>query len=247
MKFGIQLYTVREHTDDTQFKETISRLADMGFQGIEFAWRFGGMEPDALADFLKSARLECCGLHTSLDALLDPADKNYAYALACGARFITTSLASSTAEFKELAPKLEKAGSVARGKGLRLTYHNHHQEFTSLVDGVRAQDYLIRHTAPGLVELELDIGWIKKGGEDSMAYWREHGNRAPQIHLRDYDPKTDKVTDIGKGFIDLSAVMAQARDFNTAWLIYEQDCYPVCAFDSCQACAELAGRCGLIQ
>jgi sugar phosphate isomerase/epimerase len=244
MKLGIQLYTVREYTDDARFRDTLRQLAAMGFRGVELAWRYGGMEPEALAEFLSSLGLECCGLHVPLAVLTDAASCEYAYARACGAKFITTSLASETARFPQLVSNLDAAGRVAQRQGLVLTYHNHHQEFAEQVAGQRAEDYLIAHTDPDLVRLELDLGWIRKGGTEPMAYWREHGLRTPQIHLRDYDVAADRVTDVGTGFIDLPKVLEQARELRTEWLIYEQDWYPVSAFDSCRACAALARACG---
>lgn len=36
---GIQLYTVRDMTDEENFQETLRAIADLGFQGVEFAWK----------------------------------------------------------------------------------------------------------------------------------------------------------------------------------------------------------------
>jgi len=246
MQFGIQLYTVRDHTDDDSFKDTLKRLADMGFQGVEFAWKYGGMEPEELADFLSSLGLTCCGLHLQLDELLDPDHKVYEYALACASPYVTTSLAGQTAEFEQLAPKVDEAARVAAAKGLQFTYHNHHQEFTDSVGGLLAQNYLTMHTDPALVGLEIDLGWIMKAGVDPLTYWQVQAERTPQIHLRDYSVEEGQITDIGAGFIDLAAVAEQGREFGLDWLIYEQDRYPVSAFDSCRLCADRARAAGII-
>jgi len=246
MELGIQLYTVRDHTADDQFQDTLKRIADMGFQGVEFAWRYGGMAPAELAGFLTSIGLKCCGMHLQLGELLDPNHQVYEYALGCASKYVTTSLAGQTDDFAELVPKLNQVGKIARAKGLQFTYHNHHQEFTNCVGDLSAQDYLTANTDPATVALEIDLGWVAKGGLEPMAYWRRHGLRTPQIHLRDYSVAEGQVTDVGAGFIDLAAVARQATEFEVDWLIFEQDRYPVSAFDSCQLCADQARQAGII-
>ena len=242
---GIQLYTVRELTGDKTFKDTLKALADLGFHGVEFAWKYGGMAPDELAAFLESAGLMCCGLHVQLDELLDPNHIVYDYALSCKSPFITTSLCSRIAEWTALIPRVDQAAAVVRAKGLQFTYHNHWQEFAR-IDGVYAQNIMRDKTDPDKVHFELDLGWIRKGGEDPLAYWREYAGRVPQVHLRDYDVEKDEVCDVGAGFINIAAVTALAAETDTRWLIYEQDRYPVSPLASAKVCAERCKAAGLI-
>ena len=131
MRLGIQLYTVRDLTGDEDFRETLRRLADLGFEGVEFAWRYGGMGPDELSAFGSSVGLVCCGMHVQLNELLDSSHLVYEYAAALASPYITTSLASRTSEWPDLLPQVEHAGRIASSKGLRFTYHNHYQELAS--------------------------------------------------------------------------------------------------------------------
>lgn len=232
-RLGIQLYTVRDLTGDDRFRVTLATLAGLGFHGVEFAWKYGGMDPAALADFLASLGLACCGLHVQLDELLDPGHRVYQYARATGSPFITTSLAAREADWNALLPALGRAGQIAADQGLELTYHNHWQEFAT-----DAYDRLVGETDPALVKLELDLGWAHKAGRDALALWRELGLRVRQVHLRDYDAKSDQVCNVGDGFIDVAQIFAQARELGTPWLIFEQDRYPVSPLASCQVCAE---------
>lgn len=237
LNIGIQLYSVRDFTGDDMFKDTLAQLAELGFEGVELAWRYGGMSPDELAEFLESIDLRCCGLHVQLDELLDPDHMVYNYALACNSPFITTSLCSRVDEWADLVPQVDEAAAVAAAKGLQFTYHNHWHEFVK-IDGVYAQDILRDQSDPATVSFEIDLGWVKKGGADPMAYWRTYAGRVPQIHLRDFSVEQDAVCDVGAGFIDVAAVAAQARELGTQWLIYEQDTYPVSPMDSARTCIE---------
>jgi len=237
-KLGIQLYTVRDLMDDAHFVDTMRRVAEFGFEGVEFAWKYGGMKPKELAAFLADLGLACCGVYVKLEELLDPNHEVYDYALAAGSPYVTTGLAGQLDQWDALIPQVEQAGRVAKDKGLVFTYHNHHQEFDRGMEGKYALDVLWERTDPDLVRVQLDLGWAHKAGAPALDYWRQYGERTPTIHLRDYNAETGRICDIGDGFIDPAAIVAQARELGTDWMIYEQDDYPVSAFDSCQKCME---------
>ncbi len=236
-RFGIQLYTVRDLTGDETFRDTLRTLARLGFEGVEFAWKYGGMGPAELADFLDSLGLACCGLHVKLDELLDPGHEVYRIARAVRSGYITTSLAGRESEWNSLLPRLDEAGRIAAGHGLVFTYHNHWQEFDG-PPGASSWERLAAGTDPERVKLELDLGWAAKAGRQAFDLWRDFSDRLPQIHLRDYDREAQQVCDVGDGFIRLDRALAQARELGTAWLIYEQDRYPESPLASCRACAE---------
>jgi sugar phosphate isomerase/epimerase len=237
-RLGIQLYTVRELTDDGQFRDTLTKLARLGFEGVEFAWKYGGMSPTELADFLASQGLTCCGIFArSLADLLDSGHATYAYAHALKSPFVTASVSGREAEWDALLPQLNLAGRIAADHGLQFTYHNHWQEFDG-PPGHSSYDRLLRETDPELVKLELDLGWTRKGGWEPMELWNRLGPRIRQIHLRDYDEGAGQICDIGDGFIDPPQVFAQARKLGVPWLIFEQDRYPVSPLASCQVCTE---------
>jgi sugar phosphate isomerase/epimerase len=219
---GIQLYTVREDCKK-DFKGTLSTLAKLGYQGVEFAWNYGGMTPEQLAGFLKELDLKCCGLHAPLDPLLDAKSEWYAYAKAVHSPFITTSCAGDVAkDWKGTIEKIKQAGAVAQTVGLTFTYHNHEQEF-EIIEGQYALDMLYAATDPQTVKAELDTYWIKKGGADPAQYIRKCKGRAPQIHLKDMDPADGSFTEVGAGIIALPAVFQAAEDAGARWMIYEQD------------------------
>ena len=78
MKLGIQLFSIRDALEK-DFAGTLRAVKEMGVDGAEFAWNYGGMEPVPLAAFLKKTGLLCCGLHTSVQELHDAASKSYQY------------------------------------------------------------------------------------------------------------------------------------------------------------------------
>ncbi len=218
----VQLFSVRDDCKK-DFKGTLSTLAKLGYQGVEFAGEYGGMTPEQLAAFLKELRLRCCGIHTSLEDVLAQGSISYQYAKAVQSPFITTSCAGEVAkDWKGTIEKLKQAGRVAQSAGIAFTYHNHAPEF-QMIEGQYALDMLYAATDPKTVKAELDTYWIKKGGADPAPYIRKYKGRVPQIHLKDMDPADGSFTEVGAGLIDLPAVFQAAQEAGVQWMIYEQD------------------------
>ncbi len=223
MKLGIQLYSVRDELEK-DFAGTFGALKAMGFEGVEFAWNYGKMEPAPLAAFLKKTGLLCCGLHTSLKDLRDAASQSYQYARAVGAPCITTSCCGpdELANWDQTIVALADAGRVAASQGIRFTYHNHAQEFQK-IEGQALLDRLYARTEAATVKAELDTAWIYAGGGDPAAYIRKYAGRVPQVHVKDYSNATKFVTEIGSGELKFADIFAAAREAKAEWAIYELD------------------------
>lgn len=218
---GIQLYTVREDCKK-DFAGTLKALAEMGYDGVEFAWNYGGMSPAELAAFLRDVGLRACGLHAPEDQVDKPDGGAYAYAKGLGCPYISTSLAGEVEkDWPGAIALVQRAGRAAAQCGVQFTYHNHAQEFQKL-GGRYALDLLYTRTDPRQVQAELDTHWIARGGLDPAAYIRKYAGRMPQLHLKDIGPNNEFV-EIGAGVLDLPGVLAAARDAGAQWIIYEQD------------------------
>jgi sugar phosphate isomerase/epimerase len=195
----------------------------MGYQGVEFAWNYGGMSPEELAAFLNDLGLRTCGQHVSLAEIQDPASDPYTYAEVLSCHYLTTSLCNEVEkDWLGTIEQVAKAGQVAREQGMTFTYHNHAQEF-ELVDSQCALDMLYARTDPQAVQAELDTYWIQKGGQDPVAYIRKYSGRVPQVHLKDMDAADGSFTEVGEGLMDLPAIYDAGADVGAQWMIVEQD------------------------
>lgn len=103
---------------------------------------------------------------------------------------------------------LNEAGSICAREGLTLNFHNHSDEFKP-VDGVVPYDYILAHTDPKTVKLEIDTYWVLNAGHDPIAYLNKHAGRYVQCHLKDRAPNGDFA--IGQGTIDFAALLEAAR------------------------------------
>jgi len=230
-QLGIQLYTVRDACE-TDFTGTLQSLARMGYTGFEFAWNYGGMDPEALTAFLKELGVQAAGFHTSLEEIANPDSATYQYARATGGTYLTTSLAGEVAkDWKATIGEVAKAAAVAKAQGFVFTYHNHAQEFEQ-IDGIYALDLLYQQTDPDAVKAELDTFWIKTGGADPVEYIKKYAGRVPQVHVKDMDAQTKSFTEVGSGILDWDAIFAAAREAGAEWMIVEQD---ICAGSSVES------------
>jgi sugar phosphate isomerase/epimerase len=223
MKLGIQLYSVRDQLDK-DFPGTLRKLAEMGFEGVEFAGNYGGMAPAALAGFLGETRLACCGMHVGLNNLQDAGSAAYEAARLLKSPHVTTSCCgkSDLANWDATIAAIANAGRVAATQGFRFTYHNHATEFERR-DGATLLDTLYARTEALHVKAELDTAWISAGGQDPVAYIAKYAGRVPQVHAKDYSTSGKTLIEIGRGDLDFRAIAAAAHAAGTEWLIYELD------------------------
>lgn len=223
MRFGIQLYSVRDQLDK-DFPGTIRALKAMGFEGVEFAGNYGNMDPEPVAKFIAQEGLVCCGLHLGLADLRDAASLSYRYAKALKTSYVTTSCCGRAEldNWDATIIAIADAGRVAAAQGFSFTYHNHAPEF-EVRGGEALLDILYSQTDARYVKAELDTAWIYAGGQDPVAYIKKYAGRLPQVHAKDYRRSEKLLIEIGRGDLDFKAIVAAAHAAKAEWLIYELD------------------------
>jgi sugar phosphate isomerase/epimerase len=229
-KIGLQLYTVRE-TLKRDFSGTLRAIAEIGYRGVEFAGEMGGYGPRDLRRLLDELGLHPIGGHVGIDALERSFERVLEYYAALGARYVGVAWlppAYRNAEGWLRAGRLmEAAAQRVRHYGLIFHYHNHDFEFVRLPNGNCGLDHLLGNTDPELVKAELDVYWVKKAGEDPVAYIRKLAGRVPLIHLKDMTAEEAQTfTCIGDGVLDFPTILAAGDASGVDWYIVEQDICP---------------------
>ncbi|MDP2932611.1 MAG: sugar phosphate isomerase/epimerase [bacterium] len=220
LKVGIQLYTVREPLKH-DFEGTLQKLAGMGIKGVELAFFYGGLEPDALAKLMKKLKMEVCGIYEGFDNLCNPDGKVYEYAGALDCKYLTSGLGLQAFkdDFAGCVAKFKKACAIAGSKGRTVCYHAHAHEFEK-INGEYIMDKILADVPE--MAFEADTAWIKCGGADPATYIKKHLNRIPLVHFKDV--KADKtITELGNGVVDFPAVLRVIRGSKVGWISYEQD------------------------
>ena len=177
---SVQLWTVRDHFDD--LPGTLRRLTDIGFTQVE-AWGF--MRVPELAVALRDAGLHSpTGHATLIDGDLD---ETFAAASSMGIHTViepwTEPARWQRAEdVVSMAGELNAAAERAAGFGLRVGYHNHDHEFSTLLNGRPAFDLFVEHLDPQIA-LEIDVHMVQVGGQDPLDVLRRYADRVIAVHL----------------------------------------------------------------
>ena len=134
---------------------------------------------------------------------------------------------------RALARELNDASGRAAAHGLRLGYHNHDFELSSLIGGRPALEVLADLLDPAVL-LEVDTYWAAVGGQDVPALLGRLGDRVRFLHVRDGPvTKEDPMTAVGAGKMPVAEILAAAPA--AEWKVVELD---ACATDMMTAVGE---------
>ncbi len=227
---SVQLYTVRDATAK-DFATTLARIAKMGYQGVELAG-WGNLTRAAdVKKVLVDNGLKASGAHVGIEQLERQQAQTFADYKTIGCDnlivpWMPQERRPDAAGWKNVAKTMNQLGKKCKDNGFILSYHNHDFEFQNF-DGQTGLDILWAGSDPELVKAELDLFWVKKGGQDPVAYLKKLGKRVQLVHLKDMAAGPEgKFANVGTGIMDIPALVQAAVDQGVKWGIVEQDdCY----------------------
>jgi len=183
IKMASPLYIVREECQ-RDLAGVLKKLADIGFEGIEFLGFFGHTAEE-VKHMLDENHLEALGNHVPYAELLADAEGILSFHEAVGCRYLTVAELPLD-DFAGVSAILDDLAVRAKAHGIRLLYHNHDQELIEKTEDQENLAYIMDHTKADTLALEPDLGWIAIGGGDPAHYLRTYAERSPVIHLKDY-------------------------------------------------------------
>ena len=234
-KVGVQLYSVRKEMMSDAIG-TLKKLGQIGYQEIESAQsekgNYYGLEPKQIKKILKDQGMTLRSGHTHIDKNWQ---KSIDEAAEAGQEYIICSVLPSPGQtvgnYQKSADMFNQAGEQCKKSGIMFGYHNHESEYDT-VEGKVLYDVLLDNTQPGLVHMEMDLGWVIAAGKDPLAYFSKYPGRFPLWHLKDMSLAEKKSVEFGKGTVDLIGLMKQAKQAGMKYYFIEQEEYAVTAFDS---------------
>lgn len=219
---ALQLYSVREYTQDN-FDETVRKVADMGYAGVEPA-NFPGTTPVAAGKLFAELGLVVPSAHLPIpvgehkNEVLEAMD-------AIGSKRCISGKGPGDFEtidkIKATCAIFNAAAGNARSAGLSFGLHNHWWEFLQ-VEGRYVYQVMLELLDPDIF-FEIDTYWVQTAGVDPVKVIRELGPRVPILHIKD-GPCVQKepMTAVGDGVMDFHAVVGAGAE-HTEWLIVELD------------------------
>lgn len=222
---SLQLYTLRESSQKS-FKTVLEQVAEIGFKGVEPAG-FYGMTPREFRTHVNDLGMIVSSSHGpwaspgNLQEVIDTAGE-------LGTRLVSSGFGadafSSMDAIKKTADMVNGMYETLSKSGLELFLHNHWWEFEE-IEG----DLAFRHLAKlcSGVLFEIDTYWAADFGKvDPVAIVREYADRAPLLHIKDGPLVKDELQlPLGRGKMDVPAVIAAADPKVLQWLVVELDNY----------------------
>lgn len=201
-KIGLGMYTVhREIQKD--LKAVCGRLAQMGYQGLEFYGEPKEFPVNRVRSALEYSGLEITGWHMEWKNLQkDTIDQTIEYLLetGCPAAVVPClggrwnvghdSKEEGRDRWMYYIERLNLIHERLSEEGLRMGYHNHEHEFLLKYDGKTVFDLLFENL-PQEVVMELDSGNCIEGGEDPVRILNQYRDRPVFLHLKPYSKKRE--------------------------------------------------------
>lgn len=163
-------------------EQKLRTAAEIGYDGVEFAGGFGGLEAPEIRRILKDTGLTAHSAHVQyrdIDAQLPMLAE-----LGVGMCIVPMHPFATKEETLAFAAQLNEKGYETAKHGIRIGFHNHTGEFF-IDEGKPLMDWLIEGTDPSLVSFQLDCGWASAAGVDPVAYLRQHAGRFMAIHIKE--------------------------------------------------------------
>lgn len=232
---ALQLWTVREYAQE-DFRGVLRQAAELGFHGVEqvHAFGYGGMSAQELRTYMSDLGLQTAGTHVSLQEWEADADKILDYQQELGVHYVAVSWLEperrqDLAAYRQSAASLRTIAEKCEARKLQLLYHHHDFEFIRFGDQT-ALELISEIVGPERMGIEVDVHWVRRAGEDPVAFLRQMGPRCPLVHFKDVpeqalhtldhdDPAT--FTPLGTGLLDFTALAEAAA--SARYYIVEQD------------------------
>jgi sugar phosphate isomerase/epimerase len=201
-EISVQLYSIHSELD-ADLDGSLRRLAEIGLRTVEafdFVRRADALKAsfdayDLTAPTAHAILIEDEGV-TTPDGLLTvpPAEETFAAAVTLGAQvvidpYVAPERWTTLADVQRNADRLNARAIQAAEFGLKVGYHNHDHELSSLIDGRPALEVFADLLDPAVL-LEVDLYWATAGGADPVALLRRLGDRVVAVHAKDGPMRT---------------------------------------------------------
>lgn len=260
---ALQLYSVRDFLA-RDFEGTLTKVAEMGYDGVEFAGLYGKSAEEILA-ITEKLGLKVISAHVPLADMQADAEGVFALYKSLGCEYVAVPYLPEAGrpgvgDFEGTIALVAALAQKAKDAGLTLLYHNHDFEFVKVENGNYGLDELYARVPADLLETELDTCWVNVAGVEPAAYLKKYSGRAPVVHLKDFvmpgkkpaklyaligidedeeqkEEEAFSFRPVGYGAQDVEKLLAAAEEAGSKWLVVEQDA-PCMGLDSMECAAK---------
>ncbi|MEM7371182.1 MAG: sugar phosphate isomerase/epimerase [Bacteroidota bacterium] len=235
----LELYGPYPFSAETNKNNWAALTPMLGFSGSGYF----GHPVSEFQSILEDYNMKIPSIHTDLDTLQDHMGKlgeagdmlGFTYV---GLPAIPDDKRVTLDDYKRIADDFNKIGEEAQKNELKFAYHNHGYGLQEL-DGEIPLNVILDRTQADLVFFEMDIYWTSAGRANPIDYLNAYPGRYHLMHLKDMKEKVHFSGDggdasqwialfpfmasAGDGVLDLSGIIAAARQSGVKHFLVEQD------------------------
>ncbi len=217
MKKSVQLYSVKT-LSAVDFEASIRAAAEIGYEGIEFAG-FYDHSAQEVKGWLDKYGIAVSSAHVPATEVFDTPEKTIEFHKIIGNDFIICPYweMNTVEDVKALADNFKKVAPIYEAAGMKLGYHNHDFEFKKH----EGRCFIDIFAELCDVELEFDVYWVYRGGENPVEYLKKYSNRISVFHAKDGDMEKGKT--LGTGGVDMKAVFETVKEMKLCWAVVESE------------------------
>jgi sugar phosphate isomerase/epimerase len=202
---GVQLYSIA-NAFKLDYEDTLRRVAEAGFDGVEFAG-YSGVPASHMRAALEKYGLKPIASHIQFQTLQEDFDSQIKYADELGMKNIVCPIIKlgeldNAEETSTFSSRLGQIAEKLADAGLRFYYHNHWMEFRRAGNSYIIEQFKQECKSPNFY-IELDMFWTKIAGVDPLYFLYTNYESCQLVHYKDYcflpkQPLPEKPTEIQK-------------------------------------------------
>lgn len=230
-QFSYQLYSSRNYPP---LSKTLSMVAHLGYTQVEgYGALYASLDDlEGLKSALAENDLAMSSGHVGLDMIEKEPGRVLRIARILGMKHVFAphigpdDRPTDADGWRAFGARLSKAGQPLRDAGVGFGWHNHDFEFKADAAGSYPIDAILEG-GPDL-ELELDVAWVARAGEDPAKWVAKLADRIVAAHVKDIaspgeNADEDGWADVGQGILDWRGLMTQLRDIDCDLFVAEHD------------------------
>ena len=221
MKYGVQLYSLREMGGKYGLEAILKAVAEAGYDGVEFAG-FYSHTPEEVKMLLDKYNLVGVSAHIPAWAI----EENLPYIDAIGMKYVFNAGMHGEwwdEDYQKAIDYHKNAVEILNKRGIEYGYHNHAHEYANGGDLV---DRLTKDV-PGL-KIQLDLCWATYGGRNVVETMKEYEGRLQCIHVKECPATNPSITPppvVGEGIVDMQGAFNEAKRQGIEWGILEVESF----------------------
>ena len=238
MKFGAQLYTLKNYTKTLEdFENSLKKVAEIGYKYVQVSGTCD-LEPEWLKEKLDKYGLKCVLTHVKPPIKLynDPQKCceehsvfgcNYIGLGSMPRLWVADQFTNDDVIdlfIKDFTPVME----TLKANGKYLMYHNHGEEFDKLSNGHTMWDDLASRIPADLMGFIVDVFWVQKAGKNPVKELKNLAGRVPCVHFKDYKyvrgaEEKIQFAPVGEGNLDWDEIIKACEESDVEFALVEQD------------------------